>query len=203
MIVIVDYGVGNLASVLNMFKKIGVNDVVISGEVGVLEKADKILIPGVGAFDNGMNNLERSNLIPVLNKKALVEKVPVLGICLGMQLLSKRSDEGIKPGLGWIDAETVKFDLPPALKLKVPHMGWDYVKVQRTNPLLAIDSHSRFYFVHSYHVKCFDNNQSLATCNFGGNFTCMVNKENIYGTQFHPEKSLKFGMQVLENFAAL
>lgn len=203
MIVIVDYGLGNLASVLNMFKKIGVKDAIISCKIEDLCAANKILLPGVGAFDTGMDNLERSGLIPVLNKKALEEKVPVLGICLGMQLLTRRSDEGIKKGLGWIDAETIKFNPDPALKLKVPNMGWSYIKVNRSNPLIEMESKSRFYFVHSYHVSCFDQNQSLATSNFGIDYTCMVNKDNIFGTQFHPEKSLRFGMRVLENFARL
>lgn len=203
MIVIVDYGIGNLESVLNMFKKIGVKDVVISGDKEKISNATKLLLPGVGAFDAGMNNLERSGLIPMLNKKALEEKIPVLGICLGMQLFTKRSDEGLKPGLGWIDAETIKFSPDPALKLKVPHMGWDYISVKRENKLIDVNKKSRFYFVHSYYVKCLNNDQSLATCNFGIDFTCMVNKENIYGTQFHPEKSLKFGMSILSNFSKL
>ncbi len=203
MIVIVDYGIGNLASVLNMFKKIGVKDVVISSEKEIIEKASKIVLPGVGAFDTGMNNLEHSGLISILNKKALEEKVPVLGICLGMQLLSKRSEEGVKQGLGWIDAETVKFDLNPQLMLKVPHMGWSYISVKRNNLLVEMTSKSRFYFVHSYHVKCLNESESLATCSFGEEFTCMINKDNIFGTQFHPEKSLKFGMKLLGNFAGL
>lgn len=203
MIVIVDYGIGNLASVLNMFNKIGVKDVVVSSNKDVIDSASKLLLPGVGAFDAGMSNLEASGLIPVLNKKVLEEKVPILGICLGMQLLTKKSEEGLKPGLGWIDAETVKFDLDPALKLKVPHMGWNYIKVNKKNPLIDTESKNRFYFVHSYYVKCFDESQSLATSNFGIDFTCMVNKNNIYGAQFHPEKSLKFGMKLLENFSKL
>ena len=203
MIVIVDYGLGNLASVLNMFKKIGTKEVVISGDKEILTKADKLLLPGVGAFDGGMGNLEKSGLIPILNQKVLKEKIPVLGICLGMQLLSKKSEEGTTPGLGWIDAETIKFNLDPTLKLKVPHMGWDYIKVNRENPLIELNSKSRFYFVHSYHVKCLDEKQSLATSHFGEDFTCMVNKDNIFGTQFHPEKSLKFGMKLLENFAKI
>ncbi|MBL7920252.1 MAG: imidazole glycerol phosphate synthase subunit HisH [Bacteroidia bacterium] len=203
MIVIIDYGIGNLASVLNMFKKIGIKDVKVSSDKEIIAKADKILLPGVGAFDAGMDNLERSGLIPVLNNKAINEKVPVLGICLGMQLLTKKSEEGVKPGLGWIDAETIKFNLDPGLKLKVPHMGWNYVKVNRPNPLIDIESKNRFYFVHSYYVKCFNESQSLATSNFGTDFTCMVNKENIFGAQFHPEKSLKFGMKILENFSKL
>ncbi len=203
MIAIIDYGIGNLASVLNMFKKNGVSDVTISSDKNIIEKATKLLLPGVGAFDAGMRNLEQSGLIPLLNKKVVEDKTPILGICLGMQLLTKRSEEGVLPGLGYIDAETVKFDLDPALKLKVPHMGWDYISVKRENPLVALDSKSRFYFVHSYYVKCLDEKQSLATAHFGKDFTCMVNKDNIYGTQFHPEKSLKFGMKLLENFAKL
>ncbi|MDX2171895.1 MAG: imidazole glycerol phosphate synthase subunit HisH [Bacteroidota bacterium] len=203
MIVIIDYGIGNLASVFNMFKKIGVKDVVISSEKEVISKATKLLLPGVGAFDAGISNLENSGLIPILNKKVLEEKVPILGICLGMQLLTKRSEEGLKHGLGWIDAETIKFNLDPTLKLKVPHMGWNYIKVTKKNPLIDSETKNRFYFVHSYYVKCFDENQSIATSNFGTNFTCMVNKNNIYGAQFHPEKSLKFGMKLLENFTKL
>lgn len=203
MIVIVDYGIGNLASVLNMFKKIGVKDVVISSDKEVIATADKILLPGVGAFDAGMNNLERSQLIPMLNQRVLVDKIPILGICLGMQLLTKASEEGSKPGLGWIDAETLKFNHAPELKLKVPHMGWNYIKVNRENPLIDTTSKNRFYFVHSYYVKCFDESQALATSNFGIDFTCMVNKNNVFGAQFHPEKSLKFGMRVLENFSRL
>lgn len=203
MIIIIDYGIGNLASVLNMFKKIGVTDVKISGKAEDIAAADKLLLPGVGAFDAGMKHLEQSGLVPLLNQKVLQEKTPVLGICLGMQLLTKRSEEGVLPGLGWIDAETLKFNPDPALKLKVPHMGWDYIHVNRENKLVDTESRNRFYFVHSYYVKCFDDSQSLATCKFDNEFTCMVNKENIYGAQFHPEKSLKFGMKVLENFAKL
>jgi glutamine amidotransferase len=203
MIVIVDYGIGNLASVLNMFKKIGVKDTLVSSDKEVIKNASKLLLPGVGAFDTGMSNLENSGLIPILNEKVLQQKTPVLGICLGMQLLTQKSEEGIKKGLGWIDGETLKFDLPPELKLKVPHMGWDYIKVNRKNPLIETEGKNRFYFVHSYYVKCFNENQSVATCMFGNNFTCLVNKENIYGTQFHPEKSLKFGMKVLENFSKI
>ena len=203
MIVIVDYGIGNLGSVLNMFKKIGVHDVCISGDETIIANATKLILPGVGSFDAGMTNLENSNLIPVLNQKALIDKIPVLGICLGMQLLTKRSDEGVKSGLGWIDAETIKFNLDESLKLKVPHMGWNYISVQKQNPLIDSESKNRFYFVHSYYVSCFDEAQSLATSNFGTDFTCMVNKGNIFGAQFHPEKSLKFGMKLLNNFAKL
>jgi glutamine amidotransferase len=203
MIAIIDYGIGNLASVLNMFKKIGVRDVTITNNHKIIQEADKILLPGVGSFDAGMNNLESSGLISVLNKKVLDDKVPILGICLGMQLLTLRSEEGVKEGLGWIEAETIKFKLDPSLKLKVPHMGWNYIHVNKENPLIEVNNQNRFYFVHSYHVKCFNESNSLATSNFGGDFTCMINKGNIYGAQFHPEKSLKFGMKLFENFSKL
>jgi glutamine amidotransferase len=203
MIVIVDYGLGNLASVANMFKKAGIKNVCISSDEKVIANASKLVLPGVGSFDAGMKNLEDSNLIPILNKKVLEEKVPILGICLGMQLLTKRSDEGEKNGLGWIDAETLKFNLDSSLKLKVPHMGWNYITVQKQNSLIDSNSKSRFYFVHSYYVKCFDQSQSLATSHFGNDFECMVMKDNIYGVQFHPEKSLKFGMKLFENFSKL
>jgi glutamine amidotransferase len=203
MIAIIDYGIGNLASVLNMFKKIGIRDVTITNNHKIIQEADKILLPGVGSFDAGMINLESSGLISVLNKKVLDDKVPTLGICLGMQLLTLRSEEGVKKGLGWIEAETIKFKLDPSLKLKVPHMGWNYIHVNKENPLVEVNNRNRFYFVHSYHVKCFNESDSLATSNFGTDFTCIINKENIYGAQFHPEKSLKFGMKLFENFAKL
>ena len=203
MLVIIDYGLGNLASVLNMFKKIGVTNVSISNNEEVIAKADKLLLPGVGAFDAGMDNLEKSGLIPLLTKKVMEDKTPILGICLGMQLLTNSSEEGIKKGLGWINAETIKFNLEPTLKLKVPHMGWNYISVKKENSLISLNSKHRFYFVHSYHVKCNDKSQELATSHFGSDFTCMVNKNNIYGAQFHPEKSLKFGMSLFTNFAKL
>ena len=203
MIVIIDYGIGNLASVFNMFKKIGIKDVIISDKKEIISNASKLLLPGVGAFDAGMNNLKNSGLIPILNKKVLEEKMPILGICLGMQLLTNKSEEGIEPGLGWINAETLKFNPDPQLKLKVPNMGWNYIKVNKQNPLIDLSVKKRFYFVHSYYVKCIDESQSLATSNFGVDFTCMVNKNNIFGAQFHPEKSLKFGMEILKNFSAL
>lgn len=202
MIVVIDYGIGNIASVLNMFKKIGAKDVCVSSDNSIIEKADKLLLPGVGSFDAGMNNLEKSGLIPILNNKVLIEKTPILGICLGMQLLTQKSEEGIKPGLGWIDGETLKFNFNNNNELKIPHMGWNYVNVKKENPLIDINEKNRFYFVHSYYVKC-NEEQSIATTQYGFDFTCMVKKENIFGAQFHPEKSLRFGMKFLENFVKL
>jgi imidazole glycerol-phosphate synthase subunit HisH len=203
MIAIIDYGVGNLASVLNMFIKIGVREAKVTGDPEEISRATHILLPGVGAFDTGMSNLQKSGLLPILNRKALLEKIPVLGICLGMQMLTRRSEEGTVAGLGWIDADTLKLNPDPKLGLKVPHMGWEYIQVKRKNSLVEQDSASRFYFVHSYYVKPDNDSQVLATTMFGIEFACVVNKENIFGAQFHPEKSLRFGMKILENFTKL
>lgn len=201
MLLIVDYGLGNLVSVKNMFKKLGV-EAVISDDLSKINSASKLILPGVGAFDNGMNLLKQKNLLDTLNKRVLTDKIPVLGICLGMQLLTKSSEEGSESGLGWIDAHTIKFTFSDN-KLKIPHMGWDYVEVKKENKLIDKKPGQRFYFVHSYYVKCNNQSDIIATCNYGNEFTCMFNHGNIYGAQFHPEKSLKFGMEVLSNFSKL
>ncbi|MBN8692474.1 MAG: imidazole glycerol phosphate synthase subunit HisH [Bacteroidetes bacterium] len=201
MLLIVDYGLGNLVSVKNMFKKLGV-EAIISDDLAKIDSATKLILPGVGAFDNGINLIKQKGLLDVLNKRALIDKIPVLGICLGMQLLTKSSEEGNESGLGWIDAQTIKFTFSDN-KLKIPHMGWDYVDVKKENRLIDKKPGQRFYFVHSYYVKCNNQNDVIATCNYGDEFTCMFNHENIYGAQFHPEKSLKFGMEVLSNFSKL
>lgn len=203
MIVIIDYKMGNIASVLNMLKKIGATDYKLSCDKQEILKAEKIILPGVGAFDHGMQKLSESGLIDILNKKALEDKIPVLGICLGMQLLTKSSDEGTKKGLGWIDAATKKFDFPNNPELKIPHMGWNYAQAQQENSLIKVGEKNRYYFVHSYYVDCFDEKQILATTNYGHNFVSAVMQENIYGAQFHPEKSHKFGMQLFSNFLKL
>lgn len=203
MITIVDYGMGNLGSVHNMFKYIGVQSQ-ISGDVDVISKAEKILLPGVGAFDAAMKRLSEVGLLEVLNQKALQDKVPVLGICLGMQMLTRSSEEGKLEGLGWIPAKTVKFKFEDR-KLKVPHMGWNLVHQVNASPLIEeLPEEPRFYFVHSYHVVADDDKYVLMRTNYGYEFDSVItNGDNIFGAQFHPEKSHKFGMKLFKNFAAL
>jgi glutamine amidotransferase len=204
MNVIIDYGMGNLGSILNMLKKIGAG-AVVSSDISEIEKADKLILPGVGAFDSGMKNLTDHGLIPVLNDRVIKERTPLLGICLGMQLFTKRSEEGKLEGMGWFDAETVRFNFDDEeSKLKIPHMGWNYIKVEKENNLFKnTDGDSRFYFVHSYHVVCNQKDDILATTLYGYEFVSAINRDNIFGVQFHPEKSHKFGMKILKNFIDL
>lgn len=201
MIVIVDYGMGNLKSIANMFKKIGRTSI-ITADPELIIKAEKLILPGVGAFDEGMKNLNSSGLIPYLEQSVTVEKIPVLGICLGMQLLSRCSEEGHLPGLGWLAAETRRFAFDAEATLKIPHMGWNTVEVKRVNPLLeSTEYEQRFYFVHSFHVVCDKPEDVLAESNYGYPFVAAMGRENIFGVQFHPEKSLRFGMALLKRFA--
>lgn len=203
MITIVDYGMGNLKSIQNMFKRIGA-DAEITGDKDKIAAAHKLLLPGVGAFDAAMERINESGLRELIDMKALKEKVPILGICLGMQVLTESSEEGVLPGLGWIPGRTVKFNFEKDSQLKVPHMGWNQVNVKNDSALLAdLPPEPRFYFVHSYHVIADDPQHVLATTEHGIEFTSMVRKDNIYGAQFHPEKSHKYGMKLLENFARL
>jgi glutamine amidotransferase len=201
MIVIVDYGMGNLGSIVNMLKKVGAT-ATVSSDREVIERATKLILPGVGAFDHGMKNLHDLGLISVLNHKALTEKIPVLGVCLGMQLLTQKSAEGERAGLGWLAAETVKFRFDQAeTRLRVPHMGWNYVTLRQNRPIFnQVADAPRFYFVHSYYVVCHDEATILATTHYGFDFTSAVVKENIVGLQFHPEKSHKFGLRLFQNF---
>jgi glutamine amidotransferase len=205
MIVIIDYGMGNLGSIQNMLKKIGAQ-AVISSDIQAVERADKLILPGVGAFDTGMKQLEELGLIDVLNDKVLNRKTPTLGVCLGMQLLMQGSEEGVRPGLGWIDGETIRFRFDPKqTNLKIPHMGWNTVTIIRDGTLFKglNQEEARFYFVHSYHVVCNREEDILARSFYGYDFASAVQRGNIMGTQFHPEKSHKFGMKIYENFVEL
>lgn len=204
MIAVIDYGIGNLGSIVNMLTKIGA-ETVVTQEPQIIEQADKLILPGVGTFDNGMNNLVKLGLMSLLTEKVIMKKTPVLGLCLGMQLFTQCSEEGKQPGLGWLEAETVRFKFNGANnRLKVPHMGWNTVKICRQNTLFAgMGDESRFYFVHSYHLFCRDTCQILTQTTHGYEFPSAVAKDNILGVQFHPEKSHKFGMKLLKNFVEL
>ena len=200
MIVIVDYKMGNLGSVSNIIKKID-HTSVVSSDIEVISKATKIILPGVGSFEKAMSNLKELDLIDILNEKVIQQKTPTLGICLGMQLLTNSSEEGNVKGLGWINAKTVKFQLSDFPELKIPHMGWNDVNFPQTH-FLCENYHEkpRFYFVHSYHVVCENDENKLMTTKHGIEFTSAIVKENIMGVQFHPEKSHKFGMTLFKNF---
>jgi len=204
MIAIVDYGMGNLGSIFNMFRKIGV-PAELTSDPGEIRNAAKIVLPGVGSFDAGMRNLEERGFIPVLRAAAVECRVPILGICLGMQLMAGKSEEGTLPGLGWLDADVVRFpSLVEGDRLKVPHMGWNLLEPRRECALFqGAGPGLRFYFVHSYHVVCRDPSDVAATTRYGADFVSAFQHGNLYGVQFHPEKSHRFGMALLRNFAEL
>ncbi len=202
MVTIIDYKVGNLGSIKNMLKKVGQQSIITSN-LAEVENAEKIILPGVGSFDNGVRNLKEAGLWDVLDKKVLQDKTPILGICLGAQLMTRGSEEGKEAGFGWVDAETVKFNIETGSKLKVPSMGWNDVLVQRDSSLISKDNEvQRFYFVHSYHFRFYDQTQILAESQYAYPFISAFEKDNILGVQFHPEKSHRYGMQLLRNFIA-
>jgi len=201
VIVVVDYGMGNLGTVATKIKKMDPS-VVISSNPEEISKADKIILPGVGSFKAGMENLRNRNLIDILDKKVVRDKTPILGICLGMQLFTKKSEEGFVDGLGWIDAETIRFRFHTTQKgLKIPHMGWNTITIKNHHPLLGdLGDQPRFYFVHSYHAQCKNPENVVAQTEYGYSFPSVITQENIVGVQFHPERSHKFGMKILKNF---
>jgi len=203
MIVIVDYGMGNLRSVYNKFKKMTV-ECLISSDISEITKAQKLVLPGVGNFKNGVQKLRELGLHEVLINKVIGEKTQILGICLGMQLFAKYSEEGDCEGLGWIDAEVVKFNVSNKIKYKVPHMGWNDVQIVNSNNLdSVIKPQDQFYFVHSYHLKCNNPSDIWMTTNYDYEFVSAIHKDNIYGVQFHPEKSHDVGYELLKKFAEL
>jgi glutamine amidotransferase len=203
VIAIVNYGMGNLASINNMLKKIGAKSEITSDPARI-RSAQKLILPGVGAFDTGMKRLADLGLTDVLNEQVKQQGVPVLGICLGMQLMTIGSEEGALSGLSWIDADTRRFQPLEGSAFKVPHMGWNVVRPEKPSVLLR-DSigEQRFYFVHSYYVCCRNRADVLLTSDFGGAFDAGFERENIMGVQFHPEKSHRFGMLLLRNFAGI
>lgn len=205
MISIINYGCGNLESIRNILKSMGVAAEIIDSPPE-LSGAKKIILPGVGSFDTGMRSLTEGGWIEALNEKVLVEKIPVLGICLGMQLMTNNSEEGTLPGLGWINANTIRFqfDGTENKDLRVPHMGWNIVKPVKQSALFDINAdEQRFYHVHSYFVKLDNPADESAQSKYGFNFTSAFEHENILGVQFHPEKSHRYGKTLLKKFVAI
>jgi glutamine amidotransferase len=204
MISIVDYGLGNLKAFANIYKRLNIPaEIVTTAEQ--LKKSEKIILPGVGAFDHAMERLNNSGLRDTLDDLVLNKKIPVLGICVGMQMLGNSSDEGKLSGLKWIDGEVKLFDVNSIKHTtRLPHMGWNDVEPTKLNPILeGLDSNAIFYFLHSYYFSCNNPEDSIAESDYGIRYTCAVNHNNIYGVQFHPEKSHNYGIQLLKNFANL
>lgn len=202
MITIVDYGVGNIGALTNMFEYLGLESVA-TADAGRIMDAERLLLPGVGAFDKAMRELRSRRLVEPMDHAVRGRGAPVLGICLGMQLLARGSEEGEEPGLGWLAADVVRIPQPARSGLKVPHMGWSEISVVNPGPLFPAEaSGERFYFAHSYHVVCDDPRDTAATIRYGEELACAVRSGNVHGAQFHPEKSHRFGMRVLQAFAS-
>jgi len=201
MIVVVDYGVGNIGAIGNMFDYLGI-ETRTSADPSEIASAAQIVLPGVGAFDRAMAALREADLVGPLNEAVLARKASVLGVCLGMQLFARRSDEGIEPGLGWIDADVRRMEVEPSSGLKVPNIGWNVIVPERNSRLFdQEDITARFYFDHSYYVACDNSTDVSASIEFAGAKCCAVERGNISGVQFHPEKSHRHGMRLLRRWA--
>ena len=201
---IVDSGLGNIKSIQNIISKVGGIGIAIRSPDD-LQEASRIVLPGVGNFDAGIKQLQYGGWITELNDAVMVRKVPVLGICLGMQLMCRSSEEGRLPGLGWVDAEVKLIEKGDGPRLKIPHMGWNSITIKKENALFNYEPscEKRFYFVHSYHVVCKNKSDVIAETDYGQELTVAFNRNNIYGVQFHPEKSHRFGIELFRNFMAI
>lgn len=204
MITIINYGVGNIFAFQNVYKRLDIPTKIAKSSQDLID-AEKIVLPGVGSFDYAMNQLNKSGMREKLDELVLVKKIPVIGICVGMQIMGNRSDEGKLEGLNWIDSEILKFDERLInQRTKLPHMGWNDVIPVKNHPLfIGLEEEAIFYFLHSFYFKCNNPEESIAVSDYGISFSAAVNRENIFGIQFHPEKSHQFGEKLLHNFARL
>lgn len=202
MITIIDYGLGNVLAFVNVYNRLNV-PVTVAKCADDLRNASRLILPGVGSFDHAMQQLDQSGMRQLVEQLAMRDKLPVLGICVGMQMLAKSSDEGKLPGLGWIDGTVKKFDLSAMPSdTNLPHMGWnDVAPVAEGGLFKGIEKDSRFYFLHSFYFECHQQSNVLAVSDYGGNFSCAVQQDNVFGVQFHPEKSHHFGSRLLKNFS--
>jgi len=204
MIIIVDYGLGNIRAFANVYKRLNIPCSIVSESEG-LESATKLILPGVGAFDEAMGLLNKSGMRELLDELVLERKVPVLGICIGMHMLAHSSEEGSVPGLGWLEGTVKKFDSTMLTdQTPLPHMGWNNVMIRQSSPLFnALEDSPTFYFLHSYFFTCAHREDVLAEADYGSRFACAVQAGNVYGVQFHPEKSHHNGVQLLKNFGEM
>lgn len=204
MITLIDYGVGNIFAFQNVYKRLAI-PTKIAKTAADLESAEKLILPGVGAFDYAMEQLNISGMRQKLDELVLEKNIPIIGVCVGMQMMGNRSDEGTSEGLKWIDADVLKFDESLIQqRTKLPHMGWNDVRPIKGHPLfIGLEEDAIFYFLHSYFFKCKNPEDSIAISDYGISFTSAVNANNVYGIQFHPEKSHQYGETLLYNFAQL
>ncbi len=202
MIGIINYGLGNVNAISNIFNRLGIDNLLVD-KVEDFKNISKIILPGVGTFDESIKLLESKNFKNILDEYVMVKKIPILGICIGMQIMALKSSEGVKKGFGWVPGEIIKFKRKfNSTKFRLPHMGWNTVNT-KSNPLFKDISNPEFYFLHSYHYRTDNIDNIIATTNYITKFTSAINKENIYATQFHPEKSHHFGIKLLKNFSEI
>ena len=203
MIGIIDYGVGNIKAFANIYKNLNIPFKIVK-DISEFENITKLILPGVGSFVHAMTSLQNSGMKEKLDELVLEKKIPVIGICVGMQMLAKSSEEGTLNGLGWIDGIVKKFDKSKIKNAPLPHMGWNNLKIEKKNKIFDnLEENPRYYFLHSYYFECENKEDVIATATYGEKFDCMINHKNIYGIQCHPEKSHHNGMQLLKNFGEL
>ena len=203
MIGIIDYGVGNIKAIANIYKNLNIPFKIVK-DISEFENITKLILPGVGSFDHAMISLQNSGMKEKLDELVLEKKIPVIGICVGMQMLAKSSEEGTLNGLGWIDGIVKKFDKSKIKNAPLRHMGWNNLILEKKNKIFDnLEENPRYYFLHSYYFECENKEDVIATATYGEKFDCMINHKNIYGIQCHPEKSHHNGMQLLKNFGEL